>query len=71
MFASVDGAGPGYMALAPRILAPRHVSPPYILGNDLVDQSKNYSGWPSSAEAPARIDGSFPECMAILKSTLR
>lgn len=71
MFASIDGAGPGYMALAPHIPDSRHVSPPSIAGNNLVDQPKRHSGRPSSAEAPARMDSSFPEYMAILKSTLR
>jgi hypothetical protein len=71
MFASVDGAAPGYMALTPHILARRHVSPPSTLGNDVVAYSKSLSDWPSSADALARMDGSFPECMANLPSTLR
>ena len=71
MFASVDGASPGYMALTPHILALRHVSPPSILGNNRVTHSKNRSGWPSSAEALTRMDGSFPEYMANLPSTSR
>jgi hypothetical protein len=70
MFASVDGANPGYMALAPHILAPRHVSSPSILGNSpLVFLDR--TGWPLSAEAPTRMDGGFPECMAKMPSTLR
>lgn len=71
MFASVDGASPGYMALTPRILAPRHVSPPSILGNNLIIHSPNCSGWPSSPDALARMDGGFPEYMAKTPSTLR
>ena len=71
MFASMDGGRPGYMAITPHIQAPRHVSPPPILGNNLVSHSKNGSGWPSSAEAPARMDGSVPEYMANLPSTSR
>jgi hypothetical protein len=59
------------MALTPHILAPRHVSPPSILGNDLVGQSENCSDWPSLPEVLARMDGSFPEWMAKMPSTLR
>ncbi len=51
MFASVDGANPGYMA---HILAPRHVSPPSILGNSLLTVLLNRSVRPSSAETLAR-----------------
>jgi hypothetical protein len=71
MFARIDVAHPEYMALAPHILAPRPVSPPSILGNGLIDQSENYSGWPFPAEAQTRMGGSFPEYMANLPSTLR
>ena len=71
MFASIDGAVPEYMALAPHILAPRHVLPPSILGNMLPTPSQSHSGWPSSPEVLARMDGSFPECMAKMPSTLR
>ncbi len=71
MFASVDGVSPEYMALAPHILAPRHVSPPSILGNFRVTRSPTPSGWLSSAEALARMDGSFPEWTANMPSTLR
>jgi hypothetical protein len=59
------------MALAPHILAQRHISPPSILGNNLGPHSRNRSGWTSSAEVQARMDGCFPECMANLPSTLR
>lgn len=71
MFARIDGASPEYMALAPHILAARHVSPPNILGELLPIQFKNPTGWPSSPEVPARMDGSFPEWMAKTPSTLR
>jgi len=71
MIASIDGAGPGYMTLTPHILAPRHVSPPPILGNNLAIHHTNPSGWPSSTEAQARMDGSFPEYMAHAPSTSR
>lgn len=71
MFASINGASPGYMAPTPHILAQRHISPPSILGNNLGPHSRNRSGWTSSAEVLARMDGCFPECMANLPSTLR
>lgn len=71
MLASIDGTSPGYMALTPHILAPRHVSPPSILGNNTLPPSQNRSGWASSAEAQARMDGSFPEYMAKTPSTSR
>lgn len=71
MFASIDGAMPGYMALAPHILVPRHVLPPSILGNSLVTHSKNHSGWASSGEVLTRMDGCFQEWMAKMPSTLR
>jgi hypothetical protein len=71
MFASIDDAGPGYMALTPHILAPRHVSPPSILGNNPVTHRTSRSNWPSSAEALTRMDGCFPEYMAETPSTSR
>jgi len=71
MFASIDGAHPGYMALTPHIPAPRHVSPPSILGNKLLAGSEERSGWPSSAKVGARMDGGSPEYMAKSPSTLR
>jgi len=71
MFASMDGASSGYVALAPSMLAQRHVSPPSILDNDLPTSLKNRSGWPSSANPLARMDGRFPECMAETPSTSR
>lgn len=71
MFASIDGANPGYMALAPDILALRHVSLPPILGNNRVAHSSSCFEWLSSAEVLVRMDGGYPECMANLKSTLR
>jgi hypothetical protein len=71
MFASVDGASPGYVAFMPHILGRCHISPPSILGDNLVNHSQNCSGWPSSAEVLARMDGCFPEYMAFMPSTLR
>ena len=71
MIASVYGASLGYMALTPHILAPRHVSPPSILGNTIVIDSRSCSGWPSSADAQTGMDGSFPEYMANMPSTSR
>jgi hypothetical protein len=71
MFASMDGASSGYVALAPSMLAQRHVSPPSILDNDLLTSLKSCSGWPSSAKPLARMDGRFPECMAETPSTSR
>lgn len=71
MFASVDGANPEYMALVPRILAPRHVLLPSIPENKLSTHPKNRSDKSSSAEAQGRMDGCSPELMAISPSTLR
>ena len=71
MFASVDGAMPGYMAPEPHILAPRHVFPPSILGCHLTNTTLRLSGRYSSAESLTRMDGGYPECMAKIKSTLR
>jgi len=71
MFASVDGANPGYVAFAPHILAPHHVFVPSIPGNNLLTQPKTRSDRPSSAEAQDRMDGYFPESMAKSPSTLR
>ncbi|WP_428827389.1 hypothetical protein ACLIKD_04820 [Azonexus sp. IMCC34842] len=71
MFASIDDAGPGYMALRPHIPAARHISPPSILENNLANYSTSRSVWPSSAEALARMDGCFPEYMAKTPSALR
>ena len=71
MFARIDGASPEYMALAPHILAPRHVSPPSILGNMSPFISQSRSGCPSSPEVLTRMDGSFPGWMAKMPSTLR
>jgi hypothetical protein len=59
------------MALAPRILEQRHVSPPSILGNNPPSPSQSRSGWSSSVEVLARMDGSFPEYMAKTPSTSR
>lgn len=69
--ANTDYPPPEYTSPGRRIPRPRHVSPPAILGNNLVTPSANCSGWPSPAEAPARIQGSFSECMAHMPSTLR
>jgi len=71
MFASIDGANPEYMALAPHILTRCHVSPPSILGNIFGNHSTSLAGWASSAEALNRMDGGFTEWMAKSPSTLR
>ena len=71
MFASVEGTSPGYMTHAPHTLAPRYVSLSSILGNNRATRSENSSGWPSSAEALARMDSGYPEYMANLKPILR
>ena len=71
MFTSIDGASPGYTALTPHILAPRHISPPSILGKHLAANPKTRSGRPSSPEVLPRMDGRFPEYTAKTPSTLR
>jgi hypothetical protein len=71
MFASIDGASPGYVALAPSMLAQRHVSPPSILGKMSPPPSQSHSDRPSSPKELVRMDGNHPECMAKTPSTSR
>lgn len=71
MFASVDGANSGYMAVTPHIPAPRQVFVPTIPGNNLLTRPKAPSNRQSSAEVQDRMDRCFPESMAKSPSTLR
>jgi len=71
MFASVDGAEPRYMALAPHILAPRHVSPPSILGNNMSPPAQRTTGCGFQADTLSSMDGCKPEYLAKSPSTLR
>ena len=65
------GLVPEYTSAMLRTLRPRHVSPPSILGNNPAIRSANHSGWPTSAEAPARVDGVSAEYAAYTPSTSR
>src|SRR6185369_3020693 len=71
MLANEYGAPPGDTAARPRAPVPCHVSPPPILGNHLLDPSASQSGWPSSADVLARIDGVLPAYTAYMPSTSR
>ncbi len=69
MFTSVDGASPGYMALMPHILAPRHVLPPSILGSHSASPPQSRMVQSSLAEVPIGIAGDLAEYAAFMPST--
>ena len=71
MFASLYGKEPAYKAIAPDMLARRHVQAPSILGDMQINSTQSETGRASSADMPARIDGGFPAYTANMPSTSR